>query len=185
MMIAKTPSLNASIREVGISPTLKNSGKPFVQIFLVFSQLWFAQCFGVKKLFPSKQSEREILRRLCDPRSGIFLGFRSTARSATPEPTLPGPRPQPIANGQSQRGLSGQTRAYRPHTGRDALSAERFPRSARRLSSSSWLTRLRRRERRPPFDSLEVRALVGHRPEFNRQPVFQGRALFGNLQRFI
>ena len=50
----------------------KNSGKPFVQIFLVFSQWWFGQCYGVKKLFPSKQIEREILRRLCDPRNGIF-----------------------------------------------------------------------------------------------------------------
>src|ERR1700675_5094410 len=48
----------------------KNSEKPFVQIFLVFSQRWFGQCYGVKKLFPSQQIEREIFCRLCDPHSG-------------------------------------------------------------------------------------------------------------------
>jgi hypothetical protein len=34
MMIAKTPSLNASIREVGISPTLKILGNRLCRLFL-------------------------------------------------------------------------------------------------------------------------------------------------------
>src|SRR6266446_2317454 len=104
-----------------------------------------------------------------------FLESRSRARSAMPGSTLPGPHPQPVANGQSQRYRSERTPIFRPPDGTNALPIGKSRRSAVNayLEASSQA-----------YTDAAANLLV-HQSDFNAYTVVQARTLFGYFHRFI
>src|ERR1700740_2003026 len=98
-----------------------------------------------------------------------FLESRSKARFAMPGSTLPGPHPQPVANGQSQRYRSERTPISRPPDGTNALPIGRSRRSAVSilyLEASSHAT------------DTAANLLV-HQSDFNTYTIVQPGTLFG------
>src|SRR6266403_2518304 len=105
-----------------------------------------------------------------------FLESRSKARSAMPGSTLPGPHPQPVANGQSQRYRSERTPISRPPDGTNVQPIGRSRRSAVRspyLEASSHA-----------YTNAAANLLV-HQSDFNTYTIVQPRTLFGYCHRFI
>src|SRR5260221_8794595 len=105
-----------------------------------------------------------------------FLESRSRARSAMPGSTLPGPHPQPVANGQSQRYRSERTPISRTPDGTNVLPIERSRRSA---VSTLYLEV-------PSHACTDAAAsLLVHQSDFNTYTMVQARTLFGYCHRFI
>src|ERR1700745_1004085 len=105
-----------------------------------------------------------------------FLESRSRARSAMPGSTLPGPHPQPVASGQSQRYRSEPTPISRPPDGTNVLPIGR--------SRCSAMSTLYFEASSHAYTDAAANLLV-HQSDFNDYTVVQSGTLFGYCHRFI